>query len=130
MHAVDAAGYFHDGPQVYPDERLKAIYSAKANFIVVFGKQKCHDFNQAVFDLMKVDSGIDVQIIDHPLVEDLAGMSDQQSYWEFDIPALMINDTAFIRNPNYHKMTDDIDTLNFDSMRQVVTSTYKTVFGF
>lgn len=123
-------GYFNEEPQEYPDERLKAIYPATANFIVVVGIQAYHDFNQAVFDLMKVDSGIDVQMIDHPLVEGLAGMSDQRSYWEFDIPALMINDTAFIRNPNYHQMTDDIDTLDFDSMREVVTSTYKAVVGF
>ena len=48
---------------------------------------------------MKVDSGIDVQMVDHPLIESLAGMSDQRNYWVFDIPALMINDTAFIRKP-------------------------------
>ncbi len=123
-------GYFNDGPQEYPDPRLAAIYPANANFIVVVGKQQFHDFNQVVFELMKVDSGIDVQMIDHPLVEGLAGMSDQRSYWEFDIPALMINDTAFIRNPNYHQMTDDIDTLSFDHMREVVTSTYKAAVGF
>lgn len=123
-------GYFHEGDQSYPDERLKLIYPKKANFIGVVGKQSYHDFNQRVYELMKVDSGIDVQMIDHPMVEDLAGLSDQQSYWEFDIPALMINDTSFIRNPNYHKMTDDIATLSFDHMREVVTSTYKAVVGF
>ena len=97
----------------------------QANFIAVVGKQSYHDFNQRVYELMKVDAGIDVQMIDHPMVESLAGLSDQQSYWEFDIPALMINDTSFIRNPNYHTMRDDISTLSFDHMREVVTSTYK-----
>ncbi len=72
----------------------------------------------------------DVQIIEHPMVEDLVGLSDQRSYWEFDIPALMINDTAFIRNLNYHTTRDDTTTLSFDHMREVVTSTYKAVVGF
>lgn len=123
-------GYFHDGEQPYPDPRLKAIYPQQANFIVVVGKQDYHAFNQKVFELMKVDAGIDVQMIDDPLVEDLAGMSDQRSYWEFDIPALMINDTSFIRNDNYHQASDDIDTLSFDHMREVVTCVYKAVVGF
>ena len=79
---------------------------------------------------MRDGAGMDVQIVDHPMVEDLAGMSDQRSYWEFDIPALMINDTSFIRNPNYHEMSDDIDTLSFEHMKEVVTATYRAIVGF
>ncbi len=122
-------GYFHDGAQEYPDERLRLVYPRQANFIAVVGKHAYHAFNQRVFDLMKEDAGIDIQIIDHPMVEDLAGMSDQRSYWEFDIPALMINDTSFIRNPNYHQMSDDIDTLSFEHMKWVVTATYNAIVG-
>ncbi len=123
-------GFFHDGDQEYPDARLRAVYPKKANFIAVVGRHAYHEFNQKVYELMKVGAGIDVQMIDHPMVEDLAGMSDQRSYWEFDIPALMINDTSFIRNPNYHEMSDDIDTLSFDRMREVVTCAYKSITGF
>jgi len=123
-------GFFHNGAQEYPDARLREIYPEKANFIAVVGRRTHHDFNQKVYELMKVDAGIDVQMIDHPMIESLAGMSDQRSYWEFNIPALMINDTSFIRNPNYHQMSDDIDTLSFDHMREVVTCTYKSVTGF
>jgi Zn-dependent M28 family amino/carboxypeptidase len=123
-------GYFHDGDQEYPDPRLREIYPQKADFIAVVGRHSNHEFNRKVYELMNVDAGIDVQMIDHPMVESLAGMSDQRSYWEFDIPALMINDTSFIRNPNYHQMSDDIDTLSFDHMREVVTCVYKSVVGF
>ncbi len=82
------------------------------------------------FPILKIGAGIDVQMIDHPLVEDLAGMSDQQSYWAFDIPALMINDTSFIRNGNYHQSSNDIDTLSFDPMREVASYVYQAVAGF
>ena len=44
---------------------------------------------------------------------ELAGLPDQYSYWKFGYPALMINDTSFIRNPNYHEITDTIETLDF-----------------
>lgn len=123
-------GYFHDGMQEYPDESLALIYPEKANFIAVVGKTDYHSFNQEVYQLMKLNAEIDIQMIDDPMVESLAGMSDQRSYWEFGIPALMINDTSFIRNPNYHQMTDDIDTLNFELMGEVVTSTFQAIVGF
>lgn len=123
-------GYFHEGEQPYPNVRLKTLFPAKANFIVVVGKSEYRKFNQKVHDLMRANSKIDVQLADHPMIEDLAGLSDQQSYWKFGIPALMINDTSFIRNPNYHKLTDDINTLSFDDMKDVVSSAYKAIIGF
>ena len=123
-------GYFHDGDQDYSNAELRRTYPRNANFIAVVGKYAYHDFNQKVYELMKVDAGIDVQMIDHPMIEGLAGMSDQRSFWEFNIPALMINDTAFLRNPNYHAMSDDIDTLSFDHMKEVVTCVYRSITGF
>jgi hypothetical protein len=35
--------------------------------------------------------------------------------------AVMVTDTAFIRNPNYHAPTDVLETLDFERMAQVVT---------
>jgi aminopeptidase-like protein len=35
-------------------------------------------------------------------------------------PAVMITDTAFYRNPNYHTATDTIDTLDFDKMTDLL----------
>ncbi len=123
-------GYFNEGPQDYPIPGMEAVYPSQANFVVVVGLQAYHDFNQRVYDLMKEGAGIDVQLIDDPRIENLAGLSDQRSYWEFGIPALMVNDTSYIRNANYHQMSDDIDTLCFDSMQEVVTATYRAVVGF
>lgn len=127
MINFEMIGYFNEGDQHYPSAQLKAAYPQKANFIAVVGKHQYHEFNQQVFELMKEKADIDVQIIDHPMVEDLAAMSDQQNYWHFDIPALMINDTSFLRNPHYHQTSDDIETLSFEHMQQVVTCTYNAL---
>ena len=51
-----------------------------------------------------------------PMIE----MSDQWSYWKHGFPAVMITDTSFLRNPNYHKATDTPDTLNYNKMAEVV----------
>jgi hypothetical protein len=47
-------------------------------------------------------------------------LSDNASFWDAGIPALMVTDTAFLRNPNYHKDTDTADTLDFESMAKLV----------
>jgi len=38
------------------------------------------------------------------------------------LPAVMVTDTAFFRNPNYHLPSDRIDTLDFSFMTQLVKS--------
>ena len=125
-------GYFHDGPQPYPGNlgELAASYPRQANFIGVVGIPRYREFNSKVFELMKNGAEIDVQMIDDARVEQLAGLSDQRSFWEFGIPALMINDTSFIRNPNYHMSSDKMRTLSFDHMAEVVTCAYRAITGF
>lgn len=129
MICYEMIGYFSDEPnsQSYPIPELAEHYPSVANFIVVVGIQDFFDFNERFHTLMSEDSAIDVQIIHFPERESLAGLSDQRSYWEFGFPALMINDTSFIRNPNYHQVTDTIDTLDFDKMAEVVNSCFKAV---
>jgi hypothetical protein len=41
----------------------------------------------------------------------------------------MINDTSFLRNPNYHQPTDTVDTLDFPRMAQVVDGVFGVVLG-
>lgn len=50
-------------------------------------------------------------------------LSDNASFWSEGYPSLMITDTAFLRNPNYHRTTDTRDTLDFDFMAQVTDAT-------
>lgn len=129
MICYEMIGYFSDEPnsQDYPIPELAEHYPSTANFIVVVGIQEFFEFNERFHTLMSKDSDIDVQVIHFPGRESLAGLSDQRSYWEFGFPALMINDTSFIRNPNYHQMTDTIDTLDFEKMAEVVNSCFRAV---
>ncbi|HEX8341350.1 MAG TPA: M28 family peptidase [Tepidisphaeraceae bacterium] len=51
-------------------------------------------------------------------VPDIA-LSDHRGYWEQRFPALMITDTAHLRNPNYHRPTDRMETLDFPRMERL-----------
>jgi len=57
----------------------------------------------------------------------LSALSDHHNYWRFGYPALMINDTSFIRNPHYHESTDTIDTLDFEKMTAVIDAVYNAI---
>jgi hypothetical protein len=76
---------------------------------------------------MSADSSIDVQVISFPSGDGLAGLSDHRNYWKFGYNALMINDTSFIRNSNYHRSTDTIETLDFKKMTHVINSCYRAI---
>lgn len=124
MICYEMIGYFSEkrGSQSFPHPALKLMYPSKGNFIMTVGIPKYDSFNKMVYHGMKKGSEIGVYNFSFELGKELAGMSDQRNYWKFDIPALMINDTSFMRNPHYHKMSDDIETLNFDKMSEVINS--------
>jgi Zn-dependent M28 family amino/carboxypeptidase len=46
-------------------------------------------------------------------------LSDNSSFWDQGYPALMLTDTSFLRNPNYHLSTDTPDTLDYERMAHV-----------
>jgi len=50
-------------------------------------------------------------------------LSDHASFWDRGVPAVMITDTAFMRNPNYHLASDRPETLDFGFMAKVVRAT-------
>jgi Zn-dependent M28 family amino/carboxypeptidase len=132
MISLEMIGYFSDEPgsQSFPNPALKKIYPDKGNFIIVVGLEEYAAFNKKVHRLMSSHGSIDVQIINFPADNGLAGLSDQRSYWEFGMNALMINDTAFLRNPHYHMKSDTIETLDFDKMTAVVDSCYHAIIKF
>ena len=45
-------------------------------------------------------------------------MSDNSSFWDQGYPAVMVTDTSFLRNPNYHNSLDTPDTLDYQCLAQ------------
>ncbi len=46
-------------------------------------------------------------------------LSDNSSFWDQGYAALMLTDTAMLRNPHYHERSDRADTLDYDRMAKV-----------
>jgi Peptidase family M28 len=45
--------------------------------------------------------------------------SDNSSFWDQGYPALMLTDTSYLRNANYHLATDTPETLDYERMAEV-----------
>jgi Zn-dependent M28 family amino/carboxypeptidase len=55
--------------------------------------------------------------------------SDHFNYWDNGYPAIMISDTAFYRNKNYHTMKDTADTLDYKRMAMTVEAIHAAVLA-
>ncbi len=130
MICFEMIGYFSEAPgsQPNPEPELAVDFPDIGNFIVVVGIEEYRDFNEKVQELMWENEEMDTRVISFPPNHHFARLSDHINYWQFGYQAVMITDTAIIRNGhNYHQITDTIDTLSFEKMSEVVNSTYIAV---
>jgi hypothetical protein len=56
-------------------------------------------------------------------------LSDHSSFWRHGYPALMVTDTAFLRNPHYHLPSDMEATINYTFLAEVVAGVYSAVLA-
>jgi len=50
-----------------------------------------------------------------------------RNYWRAGIPAVLVTDTAYLRNPNNHTRNDTAGTLDYVRMARVVDGVYSAV---
>ncbi|MEE9182531.1 MAG: M28 family peptidase [candidate division NC10 bacterium] len=53
--------------------------------------------------------------------------SDHAPFWDRGYPAVMLTDTAFLRNPHYHQPSDTPETLDYSFMAQVARTVIAAV---
>jgi Zn-dependent M28 family amino/carboxypeptidase len=56
--------------------------------------------------------------------------SDHSPFWDRGYRAMMVTDTAFLRNPHYHQPSDRIDTLDLDFLTGVSRSLAEGIRSF
>ncbi len=126
MICLEMIGYFSDAPgsQEFPMSFLKLLYPDRGNFIALVGNLSNHGFVRDCKKYMTEAARLDVRSINAPAAVPGIDLSDHLNYWRYDYPALMVTDTAFYRNQNYHYPDDTIDTLDFDKMAEVIRGVY------
>jgi Zn-dependent M28 family amino/carboxypeptidase len=122
MLCLEMIGFFADRPgsQSFPFGALKLFYPSRGNFIAVVGRPRDGLLVRRVKTSIRSAGGVPVRSINAPTGVPGVGLSDHASYWAAGYPAVMITDTAFYRNPNYHAETDRPETLDYRRMAAVV----------
>ncbi|NBB78068.1 MAG: M28 family peptidase [Verrucomicrobia bacterium] len=129
MIALEMIGYFSDefGSQEYPAHLFNLIYPSTGDFIAVVGDFKRRDYIAQIKVGMKGSTDLRVYSIAAPAQIPGIDFSDHRNYWEFDMDAVMVTDTAFYRNHNYHTADDTWDRLDYERMADVVRAVYSAV---
>jgi Zn-dependent M28 family amino/carboxypeptidase len=100
-------------------------YPAEGNFIGIIANWRSWRFGRAVLRGFRKNKDLPVESLFLPFNGRLlpeTRLSDHASFWDAGLPALMVTDTAFFRNPNYHLPADTIDTLDFQFMAELIKS--------
>jgi Zn-dependent M28 family amino/carboxypeptidase len=132
MLSLEMIGFFRDAPQSqhYPIAALKALYPGEGNFIALVGAYQDFGLMRRVKGLFKGASDLPATSINAPKLVQGVDFSDHASYWRFKMPAIMVTDTAFMRNPNYHEAGDTPDTLDYARMAKVVRGVHAVAMEF
>lgn len=132
MIAVEMIGYFDDakGSQDYPLKALSLFYGKKGNYITLVKKLQGGKFVRKMIRKYKKTDVIRTKKFSAPKILPGIDFSDHLNYWNMGFNAMMITDTAFYRNKNYHEATDTMETLDLARMAKVIDGLLVSLMAF
>jgi Zn-dependent M28 family amino/carboxypeptidase len=122
MISLEMIGYFSDAAnsQHYPVGLLKWFYGSKGNYITLVQKSWAGGFSKQFKKLAFQNNSILTKSFKAPSFVGGIDLSDHRNYWQFGYDALMVTNTSFYRNTNYHKEADVLANLDIPKMGLVV----------
>jgi len=126
MICLEMIGYYDDKPntQDYPVAGMNLIYGNKGDFITVVQHKNSGEFSEELNELLKSQKLISTKSFKGNSLVPGVDFSDHLNYWNLDFDAVMITNTAFYRNKNYHQKGDRLATLNLYKMALVIEQLY------
>jgi Zn-dependent M28 family amino/carboxypeptidase len=122
MISLEMLGYCNSAPgsQRYPTG-LKYLYPNQGNFIALIGNLRTiPDMINLRRNIHKVGMPSEwLPVPNRGKILPLTRLSDHAHFWDQGYPAMMVTDTAMLRNPHYHKASDTIETLDLDFLTSV-----------
>jgi aminopeptidase YwaD len=125
MISLEMVGFCNPetGSQNYPPYIDPTQYPDTGDFIAVVGNEPSAALAHSLAESM--DRAVPPLAVEKLVVPGLGDRfpevtrSDHFSFWRKNIPAVMVTDTAFLRNPNYHQPSDTLDTLDIEFIGHV-----------
>lgn len=127
MICLEMVGYTcHDeGCQDYPFPLMFFDYPKQGDFIGIVGNFKSRKFTNDLFEAFNRNPDLPVVKLTVPaggFILPSVRLSDHSSFWHRGYKAVMVTDTAFYRNPHYHRISDTMEKLDYDFMAELVES--------
>jgi len=127
MICLEMVGYTcHDeGCQDYPFPLTFFDYPKQGDFIGIVGNFKSRKFTNDLFEAFNRNPDFPVVKLTVPaggFILPSVRLSDHSSFWHRGYKAVMVTDTAFYRNPHYHRTSDTMEKLDYDFMSELVES--------
>ena len=122
MICLEMIGYFSDkeGSQGYPFPLMSLAFPRTGDFIAMVGNRRSAAFTGVAAAGFRAATELPLSTLNAPAIVVGIDFSDHWSFGKFGYPALMVTDTAFYRNPNYHRPGDLPGTLDYGRMAKVV----------
>ena len=126
MISLEMVGYRDNNPgsQQYPSYMDPTQYPDRGDFVAIVGNEPSAGLTIAIKQNM-LSSNANSLPVEHLVVPGSGAeftevrLSDHSPFWDHGIPAVMITDTAFFRNPHYHQPTDTLETLDIEFIHEV-----------
>jgi Zn-dependent M28 family amino/carboxypeptidase len=127
MICLEMVGYacHEPGCQKYPFPLGFFDYPQKGNFIGIVGNFKSREFTTALTNAFQKNTELPVVKLSVPCngwIIPPVRLSDHASFWDKGYKAVMVTDSAFFRNPNYHTAADTMEKLDYRFMAELVES--------
>ena len=126
MLSLEMLGYCVDvssdqPSQAYPLAALNYIYPKTGDFIALIGNWQTIP---TLWRFHRAFNSVDVSSAWLPMMQQgrlLPGSrrSDHAPFWDAGYNAIMVTDTADLRNPHYHARTDTFSTLNLEFLTKI-----------
>jgi hypothetical protein len=130
--SLEMIGYFSDekDSQTFNVWPLGLLYPSVGNFIAIVGSTGEWLKVRRMKTLFSASSDVPIHSINTPIRFEGVDFSDHLNFWKKGFPAVMLTDTAFLRNKNYHQATDTPETLNYEKMASVINGIAQVALEF
>lgn len=123
MLSLEMVGYYTD-VQPWTSWTMCALFPTRGDFVAVSGGWRDRELTR---DVKRAMAGAGMPVASATLPHSMLDASDQRNYWSRNWPAVMVGDTAYLRNPNYHSQRDLPATLDYVRMGRVVDGVFNYV---
>jgi hypothetical protein len=121
MVSLESIGYFDfkAGSQHYPAGVLGLLYPNRGDFVAFVGDLHSRALVRDAIRVFRATAHVASEGGALPAALPGVDWSDHKAFRDVGYPAMMLTDTAPFRNPNYHKFSDTLETIDYSELARV-----------